>query len=844
MINIPSFYLRFRAYLSFFLPLVSLCAAGAGDMVIFEDRRQNGWKDYSWATVTLSDATVHTGTQSYRVACMGYEGFYLSRTPFNPQLYQSLSFWINGGTQGGQTLQVKARLGNLVQGKVLLPPPEANTWTQVTIHLADLGVGNNGDFSGFWIQNTTAGQLADFFVDDIRLIAAPLPALVQLNVNAGASIRVIDERIYGTNLALWDWHLASQSSANLLQSMDSRFMRFPGGTLSNNYDWHRNRGVYENRVVPDSSPQWINSAVTFARVTEARGAQAIVTTNYGSGTPEQAAAWVAYYNGAPGDTRTLGTDSKGRNWFTVGHWAGMRAASPLPVDDGYNFLRAEHPAPFNFKYWEVGNECYGEWSYDSHGDPGSGLAGAKYDAVTYATAFAVFYEKMRAVDPTLRIGAVVATGQDSFSRGSTVVTNPNESTNATHSGWTPIMLTTLKTLNVAPDFLAHHSYPQNPSYNSDPSDGDECDATLLQAPAAIIWDAADLRKQITDYLGPVTGAAIELAITELDSVSSNPGKQSTSLVNGLFMADSIGTIARTEFNACNWWAFRNGPPLVGNTADWLYGWRTFGDYGVVADGSIAGTPVDTPFPAYYAAKLVSHWGRGGDSVLATTSSSGALSAHAALLADGKIALLVINKSPDTDLAAQINLTGFVPGSSSASLWRYGKPNDILGTDLSTSVVAGVSGQTLHTFPAYSMSVLQFAAPTFGGWSSQRFTPAESNLPAVSGPTADPDHDGLPNLLEYALDTDPRVSSGSAPTSLATATTSAATTHLTLSFKQPLALRDVLYRVEVSDDLQTWRSGADYVVRMDDGTTDQAVYRDLTPLGTSPRRWMRLAVTVP
>ena len=65
-----------------------------------------------------------------------------------------------------------------------------------------------------------------------------------------------------------------------------------------------------------------------------------------------------------------------------------------------------------------------------------------------------------------------------------------------------------------------------------------------------------------------------------------------------------------------------------------------------------------------------------------------------------------------------------------------------------------------------------------------------------------------------------------------------------SFKQPLALRDVLYRVEVSDDLQTWRSGADYVVRMDDGTTDQAVYRDLTPLGTSPRRWMRLAVTVP
>ena len=48
------------------------------------------------------------------------------------------------------------------------------------------------------------------------------------------------------------------------------------------------------------------------------------------------------------------------------------------------------------------------------------------------------------------------------------------------------------------------------------------------------------------------------------------------------------------------------------------------------------------------------------------------------------------------------------------------------------------------------------AQSYRGWDNFHFTAAERDDPAISGPEADPDRDGRPNWMEYALGRNPRV----------------------------------------------------------------------------------------
>ena len=50
-------------------------------------------------------------------------------------------------------------------------------------------------------------------------------------------------------------------------------------------------------------------------------------------------------------------------------WDGLRAAAP----GSGSFLDFGHPAPFNFTYFEMGNEIYGSWEADKHGSSGDSL---------------------------------------------------------------------------------------------------------------------------------------------------------------------------------------------------------------------------------------------------------------------------------------------------------------------------------------------------------------------------------------------------------------------------------------------------------------------------------------
>src|SRR5580658_2760345 len=74
---------------------LTLCA----DQIIYNGALQNGWQNWSWATVNFANTSpVSAGkSSSISVTCQGYQALYVRGNSFNPSLYASLSFWVNGG---------------------------------------------------------------------------------------------------------------------------------------------------------------------------------------------------------------------------------------------------------------------------------------------------------------------------------------------------------------------------------------------------------------------------------------------------------------------------------------------------------------------------------------------------------------------------------------------------------------------------------------------------------------------------------------------------------------------------------------------------------------------------
>jgi hypothetical protein len=620
------------------------------NLPIYTDDLVNGFQNWSWATVNLTNMTqVNSGINSISVFDRGnYQALVFERSEFNTEPYASLSFWVNGGSSGGQRLQVWARLDGTNQVSYPLAALLTNVWQRITIPLSSLRAAGKPNCTGFGIQGNDGGAAQPvFYVDDVQLVAAPVPALIHLGVDAGQVLQRVDARQFGVNTGTWDASLGETQTLPMLEAAGFMALRWPGGSTSDQYNW---------------AADPVGNA-TFMNVATNLGAQVYTTVNYGTGTPAEAAAWV---------------------------------------------LSANKTNNCGFKYWEIGNECYGTWETDSNVVP--------HDPYSYATNAVAYIQQMKAAYPAMpiKVGIVVAPGEDSFSNNSThFAVNPR--TGATHYGWTPIVLAQMASLGVLPDFVIDHFYWQYTTYGWTPSAGSpDSDALLMQVagnPSPVDWSdwasaAANLRQQITDYLGPV-GTNVEMCVTENNSDAGAMGRQSTSLINGLYLADSACQLMKTEFRSYLWWVMHDGGSTAGDFDPTLYGWRQDGGYGVLS-------PLNSPFPNYYAEKLLQYFARPGDSVLNGTSDNLLLSAYAVHRTNGALTMLVINKDLTNTLNAQIGLTNFVPWSG-ATIHSYGIPQDQAAEnneaaalqDIATTNFSAAGTNFSYSFPPLSLTLFTF-----------------------------------------------------------------------------------------------------------------------------------------
>ncbi len=610
------------------------------NLVIFNDGLNNGFQNWSWGNVSFNNSSpVFDGTNSISYQDVAWKGISFEHSDFDPHPYNNLDFWLDGGVAGGQIIQVYLQYSNSFYSGInyQLPPLQGGQgWEHFVIPFTSLGVGGVTNLSRINIQLTSNGSTNEFYMDAVNLSLTP-PSVVALTVDASQTIRPAESKWFGLNTAVWDGNFDTPTTIEALNELDTHILRFPGGSLADTYNWATGKSG-------QNTWSWQVLFSNFIHVVTNTGAQTIITVNYGTGTPQEAAAWVAAAN----VTNKLG-----------------------------------------FTYWEVGNECYGTWETDSNTYP--------HDPYTYATRAAQYIQQMKAVDPNIKIGVPVVNGEDSNSNGYTNHPAYNQRTGTYHYGWTPVVLTTLHSLGVEPDFLIHHVYPEYQVDN---------DQLLLQESTNWAMNAADYEQQISDYLGS-SGTNIELFCTENNADAGNQGKQSTSIVNGLYLADSLAQLMKTPFDSFVWWDLRNGTDTSGDFSPSLYGWRTYGDLGII-------NGLNTRHPVYFTYKLMQYFAQPGDEVLNPVSSyPNFLPVYATRKADGAIAALLINKDRYNSYVANINLSHYFPWTN-ATVRSFGilqdeatRTNSTLpgAQDISTNQIS-VSGTNVEmSVPPYTASLL-------------------------------------------------------------------------------------------------------------------------------------------
>ena len=195
----------------------------------------------------------------------------------------------------------------------------------------------------------------------------------------------------------------------------------------------------------------------------------------------------------------------------------MRAAKPLGTDDGYNFLRINHRDPVGIKYWEVGNETFGTGYYDggdgyavNYAVPYDGterLGNTNLSPAFYGRQVSIFSQMMKAVDPTIKIGAVVDTPPDDYSGD-------------TFDGqlWTPQALAQCAS-NI--DFVIAHWYPYAGNGANGSSLLSQVGSTIpvmINGTATHTNTDSGLRDWINDYRSD--GTNVQIFITEFNYLGS------------------------------------------------------------------------------------------------------------------------------------------------------------------------------------------------------------------------------------------------------------------------------------------------------------------------------------
>ena len=460
--------------------------------------------------------------------------------------------------------------------------------------------------------------------------------LSSIEVFAERPIREIPDTIYGTNVewvysgyGVWDNNKREvyPEVVRLTRELGITLIRFPGGGHADVYHWVDGIGPVEDRPTTPhlfaSSPTskhvfGTNEALHFADVV---GGELLITVNIITGTADEATKWIEYVN---------------------------------------------KPNSMRVKYWEIGNESYGQ----PH----------KPESITpqeYIKRFREFAPAMLAANPNIKIGGI--SGVNLGRRMATGVAN-----------WNELILTNLGN---DMDFVAVHNayYPMPVGVLAVFEDGSPLPAggvtvrqiysAMLAAPLTVERNLDVLQKQIVFRIP--TGKRPVIAVTEwgpyFHAIPQSPVVDHVkTLGSAVYVADvlrvfiecrtlEIANFFKLLDNAfMGWIGYRNGE-LTAKAPYYAFQMYTKHFGSILVNSKTSSPTYDSP-----ALGIMDHV-RGVPYLEAICSKS---------KDDKKLYILVINKHFDQSISAKIKINDFVPNPQGTAWTLSGTAIDAnTGTEL-------------------------------------------------------------------------------------------------------------------------------------------------------------------
>jgi hypothetical protein len=485
----------------------------------------------------------------------------------------------------------------------------------------------------------------------------PNTADVTVTVDRSNVITKIPRSIVGDNSNTWMTQIVTEPVLmDHINSLQPHIIRFPGGSISDVFFWNQ----------PANTPP----ADAPAQLLAANGSASTPYYWFGKNSESWTLSVDSYYQ--------LRQQTNSEGIIIINYGYARYGTGPDPVAAAAH-LAADWVRYDNgrTKYWEIGNENFGDWEAGYRINTANNKDGQPEFASgqLYGNHFKVFADSMRKaaqeINKTIRIGAVL------YDQA------PQSWMTPTTQQWNTGVLNASGT---SPDFYIVHNYYTDYHTNANA-------ITILNTPTNVTGTMMNFIKQSLANAGR---AEKPIAMTEWN-IFSIGSKQQVSHINGLHGVMVVGEALKNKYGMTARWDLSNA-------------WEDGNDHGMFSKGDEPdGIPKWTPRPAFY--HLYFFKKQLGDRLVSSTSTLQDMLSYASSFTSGETAITLINRSGALR-QVEIKIQNFKKGSKYYWYTLVGGGDN---GEFSRKVVVNGQGPTLAAGgPANYKTISPYTASTANG----------------------------------------------------------------------------------------------------------------------------------